>query len=888
MIKKYIIILLCILFVGACKKDTVSERVQRINTSTDIHIAIIDSSNTPSRFVDGVKMAIQELNDSGITGKPIKAIYYDDQGSLAKAQKIAWKIADNPDIIAAVGHFSSTIALSVSITYENNGIIFITPTATITDLIRDNNTYTFRNIPSDKIMGLEMARFASRKKLKRIAIIYERESPGKRLAEIFQKDGDQLGMKFPSVKSYSPWTMDFRPLISDLRNVSFDALLICGNLPTSAYIIKQIRNMGIHVPIIGSDAMDSMQLLNIAGKAAEGVNIPTVFDPKIPHTVTRYFVENFEYFYGFEPDTLSAQGYDAIKVLGHAIEKGGASNPIVISTNLKFLKNWHGVTGSYSFTQRGDIIDKSIFFKSVVNDKFVFAERVLDKKTEIVAPVKDMALRLPVDQISTIDPIHISNPVSIEIVEQLFSGLTDIHPETGVPVPELATHWQSSQNCKKWIFYLRKDALWTDGSPVTAYNIQKTIQRNLTTSSKSGNAHLLYIINHADEISEGKHKDFSKLGIKVSDPYQIEFELNQSAAYFPKIAGLWMFRPLPMKAINEYGNLWTEPSNIQTSGPYALHTWDKGTQMILHKNKRYYDSDSVSIPEIHCYVIADPVLSLSMYYNQELDMIGGHFSRIPEKNIGTISQNPYLLRHYLESPVQCSNAFIFNLKKSPVDNILIRKAIAFASDRHLLLQSLESAPVKILETFTPGSIYHLKTIPTHKNVFNPRKAEQSLSEAGYHNGINFPKISVAYVKTPLTQQLTLSFKRILKYYLNIAVDLHPLKNEDDINIFEQCEIRLVRKCAEYPDPSCWLNSLQTYGIMHSKFTRLLDKASQTSQMEQRKQLYLAAERFVIDDLCAIIPIYQEKERILVHPRISGWYHMAFGGQHMCHWCLADD
>jgi ABC-type branched-subunit amino acid transport system substrate-binding protein len=57
------------------------------------------------------------------------------------------------------------------------------------------------------------------------------------------------------------------------------------------------------------------------------------------------------------PCVFSAQGYDAIKVLGHAIEKGGTSKPIVISINLKFLKNWHGVTGSYSFTQRGDIID---------------------------------------------------------------------------------------------------------------------------------------------------------------------------------------------------------------------------------------------------------------------------------------------------------------------------------------------------------------------------------------------------------------------------------------------------------------------------------------------------------------------------------------------------
>jgi len=888
MFNRYLIICIWILSVASCKQDSISERAQRTNISTDITIAVIDSSSTPSRFIDGVKMAIQELNESGVAGKSIKAIYYNDKGSLAEAQKIAWEIAENPNIIAAVGHFSSTIALSVSITYEKSGIIFITPKATISDLIRDTNTYTFRNIPSDNIIGLEMAKFANRKKIKKMAIIYERESPGKRLSEIFQKHGDKLGIKFPSVKSYSPWNTDFRPLISDLRNVSFGAILICGNLPSSAYIIKQIRNMGIDVPIIGSDSMDSMQLLNIAGKAADGVSIPTVFDPKIPHNVTRYFVENFKFFYGFEPDTLAAQGYDAIKVLGHAIEKGGTSTPIVISTNLRFLKNWNGVTGAYSFTQRGGIIGKTIYFKTVIKDKFVFVERMFDTKTEIITPVKDIALRLPVDQLSTIDPIHISNPVSMEIVEQLFLGLTDIHPKTYEPVPELATHWHSSKNCKHWTFFLRKDVFWTDGSPVTAYDIQKTILRNLTTKTKSSSVHLLNIISNADDIKKGKQKDFSKLGIKVLDPYKIEFELTQNASYFPLIAGLWMFRPLPVEIINEHGILWTEPSYIQTNGPYALHVWEKGTQMILRKNSLFFDEEKVNIPEIHCYVIADPVLSLSMYFNQELDIIGGHFSHIPENNLSTISKNPFLSDHYVESPVQCTDVFLFNMKKSPVDNVLVRKAIAFVSDPDLIINALKSTSAKISQTFAPESIYHLNHIPMKKNAFNPLKAEQALSEAGYHNGNNFPGISIAYENTPHNQNISITFKRLLEHYLNIAVQLHPLTKDSTSTHFEHCDIMHVKRCAEYPDPSNWLNSLETYGIIHPKLTQLLNQAAQISQIDQRKQIYMSAERFLIDDLCAVIPIYQEKERILVHPRIDAWYHMAFGGQHISNWRLIDD
>ncbi|KPA14192.1 Bacterial extracellular solute-binding protein, family 5 [Candidatus Magnetomorum sp. HK-1] len=886
MLKRLIIIFILMQFIVSCNRDSVSERTRIASTANKIHIAIVDSSNTPSRFVDGVKMAIEELNENLVAGKPVKALYYDDKGSLDIAQKIAWEIADNPKIVAVIGHFSSKIALSTSITYEKNGIIFITPKASISDLIRDRNKYTFRNIPSDNVMAQEMAKFAHRREFKKMSIIYERESFGKRLAEIFQKYGDQQGIKFVSVKSYTSWEKDFRPLISDLLNDDpFDALLICGNLPTSAFIVKQLRDMGINVPIIGSDSMDSMQLLNIAGKSADGVSVPTVFDPKIANNFTRYFVENFKYYYGFEPDTLAAQGYDAIKVLGHAIEKGGTPNPIVLSTNLRFLKNWQGVTGSYSFTQQGNIIDKSIYFKSVQKDKFVFIEREFNTDIKVSKPVKDIALRLPVKQIDTIDPIKISHPVSVEIVEQLFMGLTDIHPEIFSPIPALATHWVSKDNCKKWIFHLRKDVYWTDGLPVTAYDVEKTIKRNLCFQKKSQAAHLLNIIKNAKDISNGKNKDLSILGVKALDKYSIEFVLEHEAAYFPTIAGLWMFRPLPLDIINKHGLLWTEPKNIKTNGSYKLHVWEKGIQMVLRKNSKFCDAKSVSIPEIHYYVIYDPVLSLSMYYNQELDILGGNFSEIPSADISNISSNPFLTNHYEEFPILCSDVFIFNLDKNPVDSVLVRKAIAFASNRNLMIDSLKLNTAKIANTFVPDLILALKT-QNNKIAFAPLKAQQSLSEAGYHNGSHFPEISIGFEDTEHNKNLSQTLKTLLNHYLNIKVKLHPIKKLSQNNFnFHNTEIMHIRQCGEYPDPSSWLNTLNLYGIKNSKILNILNQASKISNQEKRRKLYIEAERILTEEVCAIIPVYYQKERILIHPRVEGWYHMPFGGQHIRNWRL---
>ena len=882
-----ILFILMLLFIVCCNRDSVSERVRLANTTNEIYIAIVDSSNVPSRFVDGVKMAIHELNENLVAGKTVKPIYYDDQGSLEIAQKIAWEIADNPKIVAVVGHFSSKIAIAASITYEKNGIIFFTPKASTSDLIRDRNKYTFRNIPSDKVMAQEMASFAHRKNYKTISIIYERESFGKRLSEVFQKHGDEKGIKFISVKSYTPWKKDFRPIISDLLNEDpFDALLICGNLPSSGILVKQLRDMGINVPIIGSGSMDSMQLLNIAGKAADGVSVPTVFDPKIANNSTRYFVENFKYYYGLEPDTLAAQGYDAIKLLGHAIEKGGTSNPIVISTNLRFLKKWQGVTGSYSLTQQGNIVDKAVYFKTVKKDKFVFIERELNTDIKVSKPIKDIALRLPVKQINSIDPVKIKNQVSIDIVEQLFMGLTDFHPKTFAPVPELSTHWISKDNCKKWIFYLRDDVYWTDGKPVTAYDVEKTIKRNIRLHAKSVGSNLLHLIKNAKKSVSNNNKKITP-GVKAIDKYSIEFELEHEISYFPTIAGLWMFRPLPLNCIEKYGNLWTDPNNIKTNGSYRLHSWEKGIQIILHKNNDFYDAKNVSIPEIHYYVISDPVLSLSMYYNQELDILGGNFSKIPQEDISNISTNPFLTIHYEESTNLCTDFFIFNPNKNPVDNVLVRKAIAFVCNRDLMIDSLKLNIAKIANSFVPESILNISNTK-NSYVFNSQKAKESLAEAGYHNGLNFPEISIGFENNEQNKSISHTLMSLLSHYLNIKVKLNPVSKFSQTNNefdFQNNEIIHLRFCGEYPEPSSWFNTLSLFNIKNAKLSKILNQASKTSQKEKRKKLYLEAEKILTEEICAIIPVYYPKERILVHPRVEGWYHMPFGGQHIRNWRL---
>ncbi|HHC25515.1 MAG TPA: hypothetical protein ENK58_08935, partial [Desulfobacterales bacterium] len=220
-LKKYFILFISVLFVLSCESDPVSERAKMAADSDeskgDIVIGIVASSDLPGLFFEGVRMAIQELNqERGVQGRKLSPIFYDDEGLPAKALEISEKLAKNPDVVAVVGHLHGKTAIPASITYERNGIIFISPGAMDPALTQYGGIFTFRNISSSEKSGRELAKFAYHKEYHKILVLYDRDSPGRRLAEIFAKSADDLGLEIVAVKSYFDWQDDIPLLLSDV------------------------------------------------------------------------------------------------------------------------------------------------------------------------------------------------------------------------------------------------------------------------------------------------------------------------------------------------------------------------------------------------------------------------------------------------------------------------------------------------------------------------------------------------------------------------------------------------------------------------------------------------------------------------------------------------
>ncbi len=925
---RHFILLVALWSVLSCKPDQspVSERATRAEAADksqrEIVIGIVATTEKGRNFfLEGAKLAIADLNQKdGVLGRNIIPIVYDDEKSLEKGLQISEQVAGNLDIVAVVGHLYSHIAIPASVTYEKNGILFLSPGATDPSLTKYGGVFTFRNILSGEEFGRQLAEFASYRNMEKIVVLYDREdTEARRLAEIFNDEAVKREIRIVTQKSYYAGQEDLPLLISDItQKYQFDALFLSGGLPTGANVIMQLRNMGMTLPILGGNHLDSTRLGVIAGKSADGTIVPTLFDPRRSDSRSQAFIKHFILKYGVLPDTWAAQGYDAIQVLAHAMRKSNSTVPISISTTLRSLRNWRGITGRYAFTRDGDIIGKTVFFKEMRSGDFEFLPYKKEAKDQLDL-VESITMRLPMEGIlTTIDPGLAKAPASVEVVEQLFLGLTDLDPETYQAVPELAEKPAEDVrgDAKIWRFQMRRNAVWTDGTPVTAHDVVWAIHRNLDPKTKSPHVEMLHLLKNAkaihnpdalasdqgggdpgttdlgpeEEKSDGGTEDAPRLGVVAIDDFTVEFSLEHPTSHFPVLAGFPVFRPLPQKLIEKHKETWTDPENIQTNGSYKMAIWEKDRLLILEKSPSYYDAKKVSIQEIRYYMIQKSSVGLAMYETNELDIMGGSHLPIPLVNLPRIKMDPTLKLEYVRAPKPCTYAYAFNTRLPPVDQSLVRKAISAAVNRELLIKTVTRGDEKPARTFTPPPVFG--SVDSGNDVgmgFEPIQARKWLAEAGYPDGEGFPEITLLCDKSEPHARIARAVQTFLKHYLNMNVKLDESENyaralDQPPHMFQ------YEQCKECPDATCWLHELfhpyfspNKIGWKNLPFAQFTDSARETSDTEERRKLCQRAEQTLVQQEAAVVPIFFETQPCMVKPRVEGWHHMAIGGQHIRNW-----
>lgn len=355
----------------------------------DIHVAVTWNLLNEKSFLDGAKLAVREVNRQGITlrkGSNVTTgqlvLHFFDDGTDEAAQDSWITISQNTDIVAAIGHSSPFSAISASISYEYNGVLFISSITTESALTDHNFEFTFSIIPSNRSFVSKLLDYAHKNELNKLVVLYARDDYG---IGFYNELVAQLPNSLEVVASRSFYTTEEdrlsgdlsskRELVYRLMQQDFSALILVARDGLAAKMIKELRAMEFTKPILGSEGLDNQEIWNISEHTASNVYFVSVFpgvdasakdDPE--NERIKAFVTAFKQTYGYEPGYYAFQGYESIKVLASAYQIAGSTDPIRVAATLEFAyKNGYN---NYLFDLNGLITNKKIYVKEMVNGKF--------------------------------------------------------------------------------------------------------------------------------------------------------------------------------------------------------------------------------------------------------------------------------------------------------------------------------------------------------------------------------------------------------------------------------------------------------------------------------------------------------------------------------------
>lgn len=333
-------------------------------------------------LIEGVKLGLEELNAGGgpLAGK-FHVKFVDEPTATVNDGSVARSIAADRDIVAVIGHESSSDALPAAVTYESRGILFLSPKATIPRLTGHEYKFTFAMLPDDQAFAAALAGFARSRGWMHVGVLYGRIEQCEELAREFSLNAIAMGISPAYFRSYLPArdyrTRDFREFLSSIRTVRTDAILLADLLPGAAKVLLDMQALGFTEPILAGDGLDSGNVWTLATKAADNLHVASPVDPDSGEVAYAAFRERFRKRFGSNPGYGSAQGYEAFKLLASAVERSRSVSPIVLATTLKTGK-WQGLFGEYSFTNAGGIVGRKIYVKRMQGGVFktVYAQEV--------------------------------------------------------------------------------------------------------------------------------------------------------------------------------------------------------------------------------------------------------------------------------------------------------------------------------------------------------------------------------------------------------------------------------------------------------------------------------------------------------------------------------
>lgn len=343
--------------------------------SDKIKIAVVgpltgDFAEYGTGFKNAVELQVEEWNkNGGVLGQEIELVVFDDKNNGEEAATIAEKIVADKDIKAVIGHFASGVCMAASPTYQEAGIINISPSASHPDFTKEGD-FVFRNntvINVEAEFAVDLAVNTLNKK--KVGILSVKTDWGTGTAEITKGLVAQAEGMVVDHQEVVDGTIDFGPNITRLDEAGADVIIVVAMYNTLAPFATQYKTVNPDIELVGFSNAYSQQLIELAKENAENIHFPTIFFHGSTDETVASFVSAYESKYGSSPSSLTAQAYDSAGIVLKAIEAAGKVDRKVMKEEL-YKMTYPGVTGETKFDQAGDAV-KIFTAVKIENGRFI-------------------------------------------------------------------------------------------------------------------------------------------------------------------------------------------------------------------------------------------------------------------------------------------------------------------------------------------------------------------------------------------------------------------------------------------------------------------------------------------------------------------------------------
>jgi branched-chain amino acid transport system substrate-binding protein len=328
--------------------------------------------------LDGITLANKMKAE--VLGKPVEIVVVDNKSDKTEAATAMSRLIEAEKVVGVVGSYGSSLSMAGGEVSEKAGIPVVGCSPT-NPLVTKGKEYYVRACFIDPFQGAVMAKYAvDELGAKTAAIIQDVAQDYSVGLSAFFRDGFiQLTGDPKSIvafTSYQTGDADFTAQLTYAIAQNPDVIFSSGYYGEAALLCKQARELGYEGALLGGDAWDAPELIQIGGEAVEGVAFSTHYDPKGAITpASAEFVEAFKAEYDREPDAFAALGYDAYMLLLDAIERAGSVDGKAIADALHSTDKFEGVTGWITLDESGDAV-KSAVIKTVKDGKFEYLTSV--------------------------------------------------------------------------------------------------------------------------------------------------------------------------------------------------------------------------------------------------------------------------------------------------------------------------------------------------------------------------------------------------------------------------------------------------------------------------------------------------------------------------------